>query len=166
MSHLVSRWSPAAALVLAGTAIASPSMASTRWLRPATTHDFAIVRPELQRLADQQGRARVHHFCAVVRDTREPPSATSEGNSRTLIVHWREGRRIDSYGPAHDGRIDADHADAGASIDLAHDVVATRAQVDGSITRVTRATVRALLAHCRASGTDYVFNRSARSGSP
>lgn len=151
------RWTIRAAPALVGMMLSTPSAASTRWLRPAATRDFAVIRPELQRLADRQGRARVNHFCAVVRDTREPPSAISEGDARVLIVHWREGRRIDSYGPPSDGRLTAEQADAGASIDLARDVVATPAQVDGSIKRVARATVRALIAHCRAHGTDYVI---------
>ncbi len=97
-----------------------------------------------------------------MQDVREPPSPTSEGDRRVLIVQWREGRRIDSYGPAPSGRIGAEQADAGASIDLAHDVIETDAQIDGSIKRVTRAYVSGLIAHCRDDGTTYVVLRGKR----
>ena len=74
-------------------------------------------------------------------------------------MHWREGRRIVSYGPAVTGQIAAENQDAGAEIDLAHDVVASQAEIEGSIKRVTRAYADGLIAHCRRSGTNYTVLR-------
>lgn len=140
-----------------------PAAAVTHWRKPAATPGFGGVREELQRLVDREGRVRVNHLCAVVEDVREPPSASSEGNSRQLIVHWVEGGRIYSYGPADNGRLAPGNRDEGADIDLRNDVVATEKEIGGSTTRVTRAFVNRTIAHCRISGVRYtIIRRSGR----
>ena len=127
--------------------------ARTTWRRPADVAGFVAYRGELRRLVDHYATRRVNRFCAVVRDVREPPSATSEGDSQTLLIHWREGATIYTYGPSAGGPIGLENQDAGATIDLKEDVVASAYEVDGSTSRVTRAIVGDILRHCGTSGT-------------
>ena len=147
---------------LAATLIAAPAVAATYWRKPVAAPGFSGVRGERQRLVDAEARARVNHLCAVVEDVREPPSASSEGNSQQLIVYWPEGGHIYTYGPADDGRLGPGNRDEGADIDLRTDVVASEKQIAGSTTRVTRAFVTGLIAHCRVSGTRYTIVRNGR----
>ena len=148
--------------VLVAMLAAAPAAAATYWRKPAAVSGFGGVRRELQRLVDAEGRARVNHLCAVVEDVREPPSASSEGDSQQLIVYWPEGGRIYTYGPADDGRIGPGNRDEGADIDLRMDVVASERQIAGSTTRVTRAFVNGLIGRCRASGMQYTIARRSR----
>jgi len=143
----------AALALLLAIGVAPRADAIVHWWQPGAVAGFGGLRSELQRLADSEGRARLNHFCAVVQDVREPPSATSEGDRTTLSVYWREAGRILSYGPSSDGRLGPGNQDEGAGIDLRYDVVATERQIAGSTNRVTRAFVDGIIRHCRMSGT-------------
>ncbi len=155
--------SPRLGLAVLLTVLAAvPAAATTYWRNPEVTPGFGGVRKELQRLVNADGRRRVNHLCAVVEDVHEPPSASSEGNSQQLIVYWREGASIYTYGPGDHGSIGPGNRNEGADINLRMDVVKNERDIAGSTTRVTRAYVDSLITHCRTSGVSYTIVRNSR----
>ena len=141
---------------------AASAVAAVYWRQPGAMPGFGGVREELQRLVDTESHERLNHFCVVVEDVHESPSPSSEGNSRQLIVYWPEGGHIYTYGPADSGRIGPGNRDEGADIDLHRDVVTSEKKIAGSTTRVTRAFVGGLIAHCRQGGVRYTIVRNRR----
>lgn len=135
---------------------AAPSAARVEWRKPLPASGFSGLQQEFRRLATERGTAKVNHFCAVIRGD------TSGGGDRSLEVYWPEGHQFLRYGPGTDGKINALSQDAGATVDLRTDVVATERDIAGSTSRVTRAYVMALITRCRQTGTTFTVLRGRK----
>ena len=136
--------------------LAMPAYAATVWRRPATVPAFASRVPiELHRLADDEGSTRLNHFCAVVRTS----PGDSNDSSTQLLIYWREGARISTYGEPYPDQKGLGYRDEGADINLRMDVVARESQINGSIKRVTRKYVDDIIENCVRNGTRYLIRR-------
>ena len=141
-------------IVAAACLATMPADASIIW-RKVSDREFPGWRAEVQRVADR-AQARVAHVCVVVRGD------SARSGERVLLAYFREDRLIQGFGrPAASYPLDDTSMAGFDAIDLRRDVVATDAQVNGSISRVTKAYVDNIVARCRSKGTRIVVTKRA-----
>lgn len=146
-------------LALASTLACSPALAAVvDWRNISTMSGFGNWREELRRAADEDGHVRVNHFCVVVRIARG-----KDGPDNKAFVYWREGRSIQAYGQTSYDMSPATES-GGDYIDLRHDVVASEIEINGSISRVTRAYVKQIRDSCARIGTSLTVVRHVGTG--
>jgi hypothetical protein len=128
----------------------------------ALTHasGFPGLADELQRRVDEDGRARVNHFCVVGQDLRSPGETRA---SPSAITFWQEGGEIQGYGQGRPGEPVSGLNTLGAlHVDLATGVVPTPEDIAGSTYLVDRAWVDRLLRNCWRHGRTLVLTRRPR----
>ena len=145
--------------------VATPAFAAPlRWSKIEAAPQYRGWRAELQRVVDEEGRARINHACLVVwsRQPDRGPYDTSTPPPQTVaLVLWREGHRVLEWAErGEDGRMLP--VPGAGSLDLRHDIVPTAADLRGSTFRQTRAWLASLKRHCAAEGTEVTIIREAR----
>ena len=138
-------------------AAAQAPSTTARYFPLTDVSGFLGLTDELQRRVDEDGHARVNHFCVVGEELRSP------GEKRpwvSAITFWQEAGDIQGYNQGYpDDPVTNLNTPGALHVDLATGVVPTPDDINGSTYLVDRAWVDRLLRNCWRHGQAVVLIR-------